>query len=48
MKTVYLTADDYGYNAAVDDAILALMADGRLSGAGCMKRVGRDTARDYR
>ncbi|MBL8467660.1 ChbG/HpnK family deacetylase [Methyloversatilis discipulorum] len=39
MKTVYLTADDYGYNAAVDDAILTLMAAGRLSGAGCMTRA---------
>ncbi len=39
MKTVYLTADDYGYNAAVDDAVLALIELGRLSGTGCMTRA---------
>lgn len=39
MRTVFVTADDYGYNAAVDDAILALAEAGRLAGAGCMTRA---------
>lgn len=39
MRTVFITADDYGYNGAVDDAVLSLLADGRLSGAGCMTRA---------
>ena len=39
MKALYLTADDYGYNPAVDDAVLGLIDSGRLSGAGCMTRA---------
>ncbi len=39
MRRVFITADDYGCNGAVNDAILSLMADGRLSGAGCMTRA---------
>lgn len=39
MRTVFVTADDYGYNAAVDDGILALAEAGRLAGAGCMTRA---------
>jgi predicted glycoside hydrolase/deacetylase ChbG (UPF0249 family) len=39
MKALYLTADDYGYNPAVDDAVLDLIDAGRLSGAGCMTRA---------
>lgn len=39
MRRVFVTADDYGCNPAIDEAVLALMADGRLSGAGCMTRA---------
>ena len=39
MKALYLTADDYGYNPAVDDAVLGLIDAGHLSGAGCMTRA---------
>lgn len=39
MKTVFLTADDYGYSPAVDEAVLALIDAGRLSGTGCMTRA---------
>ncbi|HEY9191363.1 MAG TPA: ChbG/HpnK family deacetylase, partial [Methyloversatilis sp.] len=39
MKALYLTADDYGYTPAVDDAVLGLIDAGRLSGAGCMTRA---------
>ncbi len=39
MKALYLTADDYGYNPAVDEAVLGLIDAGRLSGAGCMTRA---------
>lgn len=39
MKTLFLTADDYGYNVAVDDAVLALIDAGRLSGTACMTRA---------
>ena len=39
MKTVYLTADDYGCHPAVDAAVLDLIDAGRLSGAACMTRA---------
>lgn len=39
MRRVFVTADDYGYNPAVDEAILALMSEDRLSGASCMTRA---------
>ncbi len=35
-RRVALCADDYGYNAAVDEAILALIDGKRLGGASCM------------
>lgn len=35
-RRIALVADDYGYNAAVDAAILELIDAGRLGGAGCM------------
>ncbi|MDP2870628.1 ChbG/HpnK family deacetylase [Methyloversatilis sp.] len=39
MKTVFLTADDYGCHPAVDAAVLDLIDAGRLSGAACMTRA---------
>jgi predicted glycoside hydrolase/deacetylase ChbG (UPF0249 family) len=36
-----LCADDYGYNAAVDEGILALIDRGRLGGASCMVEAPR-------
>lgn len=33
---IWLIADDYGIAPAVDEAIRALIADGRLTGTGCM------------
>jgi predicted glycoside hydrolase/deacetylase ChbG (UPF0249 family) len=39
MRTIYITADDFGYNRAVDDAVLELIADGQLSGTACMTRA---------
>lgn len=50
MRTVFVTADDYGYNPAVDAAILDLLEAGRLSGTGCMTRSPRwqDAARQAR
>ncbi len=40
-RRVALCADDYGYNAAVDEAILALIDQGRLGGASCMVEAPR-------
>jgi chitin disaccharide deacetylase len=39
VKTLQLTADDFGYNPAVDDAVLALIDARRLSGTACMTRA---------
>lgn len=44
MKTVFLTADDYGCHPAVDAAVLDLIDAGRLSGAACMTRAPGWTA----
>jgi predicted glycoside hydrolase/deacetylase ChbG (UPF0249 family) len=41
MRAVFVTADDYGYNPAVDAAIRDLLQAGRLSGTGCMTRSPR-------
>lgn len=43
-RRVALCADDYGYNAAVDEAILALIDAGRLGGASCMVDAPRFAA----
>lgn len=36
MKRLFFTADDYGLSPGVDDAILELAGQGRLSGTSCM------------
>ncbi|MGE5339296.1 MAG: ChbG/HpnK family deacetylase [Gemmatimonadota bacterium] len=43
-RRVALCADDYGYNAAVDEAILALIDLGRLGGTSCMVDAPRFSA----
>jgi chitin disaccharide deacetylase len=43
-RRVAVCADDYGYNAAVDEAILALIDQGRLGGASCMVESPRFAA----
>lgn len=41
VRRVALCADDYGYNAAVDEGVLALIDRGRLGGTSCMVEAPR-------